>query len=401
MNIKKMFINDLIPASYNPRKDLKPSDKEYQKIKTSIETFGYVEPIIVNYDFTIVGGHQRLKVLKDLGFKEVDVVQIDVDKSQEKALNIALNKISGEWDFEMLESLLQELRDEDFDISLTGFDLDEIQSILEGDEISEPKEDDFDVESELENVIEPITKRGNVWILGNHRLMCGDSTNKNDVQKLMNNQKVDLIVTDPPYNVDYTGKTKDALKIENDKKDNDSFYQFLFDAHSRMYEHANDGAGIYVFHSDSEGLNFNKALIESGFKLSQCCIWVKQTLVMGRKDYHSKHEPILYGWKPTGSHNWYTDRKQTTVWEFDRPSRNAEHPTMKPIPLISYPIQNSSKINDKVMDLFGGSGSTLIACEQLKRSCFTMELDPKYCDVIVKRWETLTEKKAVLENATS
>ena len=384
MEFKKLNINELKHAKYNPRKDLKPGDAEFEKIRNSISEFGYVEPIIVNNDMTICGGHQRWKVLKELGYTEVDCVVIEVDKNKEKALNIALNRITGEWDFESLAVLLDELKAEDYNIELTGFDWSEAEKLLDtlNDDSGENSDDDF--EPELPE--KPITQKGDIWLLGKHRLMCGDSTNINDMAVLMDGKKANLIVTDPPYNVDYVGKTKDALKIENDKMDNDSFYNFLFDAYSRMYEVAGDGASIYVFHADSEGLNFRKAMIESGFKLSQCCIWAKQTMVMGRQDYHWQHEPILVGWKPTGSHYWNSDRKQTTLWQFDRPFRNEYHPTIKPVPLISYPIKNSSKIGDLVLDSFGGSGSTLIACQETDRICYTMELDEKYCDVIVNRY---------------
>jgi DNA modification methylase len=245
-------------------------------------------------------------------------------------------------------------------------------------------EDNFDLEEALPE--HPITHKGDIWLLGKHRLICGDSTNPQDIVTLMDGKKAQLIVTDPPYNVDYTGKTKDALKIENDKMDNNQFYNFLLAAYTRMFEVADDGASIYVFHADSEGLNFRKSFIEAGFKLSQCCIWAKQAMVMGRSDYHWMHEPVLYGWKPTGGHYWNSDRKQTTLWQFDRPFRNEYHPTMKPIPLISYPIKNSSKLGDIVFDPFGGSGSTLIACEETDRICYTSELDPKYVDVIMKRY---------------
>ncbi|GLI10768.1 methyltransferase [Paenibacillus tyrfis] len=385
MEFIKLKIDQLVHADYNPRKDLQPEDPEFEKIKNSINEFGYCEPIIVNSDYTIIGGHQRAKVLKALGYDEVDCVLIDIDKTKEKALNIALNKITGEWDFDALSSLLDELKHEDFDLELTGFDLSEAEKLL--DELykhDEPDEDEFDIDEALPE--QPITRKGDVWILGKHRLMCGDSTSEQDMATLMNGKKARLIVTDPPYNVDYTGKTKDALKIENDKMDNDQFYEFLLAAYKRMYEVADDGASIYVFHADSEGLNFRKAFIEAEFKLAQCCIWAKQVFVMGRQDYQWMHEPILYGWKPTAGHYWNSDRKQTTLWQFDRPFRNEYHPTMKPVPLISYPIKNSSKIGDIVLDSFGGSGSTLIACEEADRICYTMELDPKYADVIVSRY---------------
>ncbi|WP_459909254.1 DNA-methyltransferase [Desulfotomaculum defluvii] len=299
---------------------------------------------------------------------------------------MALNKISGEWDFESLAKLLSDLKEEDYNIEFTGFDFSEEEKLwdeyLPKEENDSSEDDDF--EPELPD--DPITQKGDIWLLGKHRLMCGDSTDKNDMAILMDGKKASLIVTDPPYNVDYVGKTKDALKIENDKMDNESFYDFLFDAYSRMYEVAQDGASIYVFHADSEGLNFRKAMIDSGFKLSQCCIWAKQAMVMGRQDYHWQHEPVLVGWKPTGSHYWNSDRKQTTLWKFDRPFRNEFHPTMKPVPLICYPIKNSSRIGDLVLDSFGGSGSTLIACQETERICYTVELDPKYCDVIVNRY---------------
>lgn len=385
MEFKKIKIQDLKYAEYNPRKDLKPGDAEFEKIMNSITEFGYVEPIIVNSDLTIVGGHQRCKVLKELGYTEVDCVIIDIDKTKEKALNIALNKISGEWDLESLAKLLNELREKDFNIGFTGFDFSEAEKLWD-EYMSDKKDNSEDDDFEPDPPEIPITKNGDVWLLGKHRLMCSDSTDKNDMAILMDGKKANLIVTDPPYNVDYTGKTKDALKIENDKMDNGSFYDFLYEAYSRMYDVAQDGASIYVFHADSEGLNFRKAMIESGFKLSQCCIWAKQAMVMGRQDYHWQHEPVLVGWKPTGKHYWNSDRKQTTLWQFDRPFRNEFHPTMKPVPLIVYPIKNSSRIGDLVLDSFGGSGSTLIACHETDRICYTMELDPKYCDVIVNRY---------------
>ncbi|NHN34694.1 site-specific DNA-methyltransferase [Paenibacillus agricola] len=385
MEFIKLKIDQLVHAEYNPRKDLKAGDPEFEKIKNSINEFGYVEPIICNSDYTIVGGHQRAKVLKALGYDEVDCVIIDVDKTKEKALNIALNKITGEWDFDALAGLLEELKADDYNIELTGFDFSEAEKLF--DELhkdNEPDEDEFDVDQALSE--NPITQKGDIWLLGKHRLMCGDSCDEKNMATLMFGKKARLIVTDPPYNVAYVGKTKDALTIQNDKMDDEQFYEFLLAAYTRMYEVADDGASIYVFHADSEGLNFRKAHKESGFKLSQCCIWAKQAMVMGRQDYHWQHEPILVGWKPTAGHYWNSDRKQTTLWQFDRPFRNELHPTMKAIPLISYPIKNSSKIGEIVLDSFGGSGSTLIACEETDRICYTMELDEKYADVIVNRY---------------
>lgn len=395
MNIQKINIKELKAAEYNPRKDLKPEDEEYKKIKRSIIEFGYVAPVIVNSDMTVIGGHQRLKVLQELGYTEIECNIVDLDKNKEKALNIALNKITGEWDNSKLEELLVELKETDLDLDITGFSFDEVDNILK--DITGSKEDDFDIGQALEEIDEPITKPGDVWKLGKHRLLCGDSTQKEAVMHLMNNQEADLLLTDPPYNVNYEGKTEDALKIENDNMNETEFFNFLLDSFKNMFEVAKFGCPIYVFHADTEGLNFRNAFKAVGFKLAQCLVWVKNTFVMGRQDYQWRHEPILYGWKEGAGHYFIDDRKQSTVLEFDKPTRNAEHPTMKPIDLLVYLIKNSSKENALVVDLFGGSGSTLIAAEQTNRICYTMELDPKYCDVIVKRWETLTGEKAILE----
>ena len=395
MNIQKINIEKLKAAEYNPRKDLKPEDEEYQKIKRSILEFGYVAPIIVNADMTVIGGHQRLKVLKELGYEEVECNIVDLDKTKEKALNIALNKITGEWDNGKLEELLAELKEADVDMDITGFSFDEVDNILK--DITGSKEDDFDLDEALEEIEEPISKPGDIWILGKNRLMCGDSTQKENVLRLMDKQEADMLLTDPPYNVDYEGKTVDALKIENDNMTSTEFYNFLLDSFRNMFEVTKCGSSVYVFHADTEGLNFRNAFNAVGFKLAQCLVWVKNTFVMGRQDYQWRHEPILYGWKEGAGHYFINDRKQSTVLEFDKPTRNAEHPTMKPIDLLVYLIKNSSKENDLILDLFGGSGSTLIAAEQVKRRCYTMELDPKYCDVIVKRWELLTGEKAVLK----
>lgn len=395
MNIQKIKIESLKPAEYNPRKDLKPEDEEYQKIKKSITEFGYVAPIIINSNMTVIGGHQRLKVLKELGYTEVECVVVDLDPKKEKALNIALNKISGDWDNDKLEELLAELKQTDIDMDITGFSFDEVDEILK--DITGSKEDDFDLDQALNEIEEPISKRGDVWILGKNRLMCGDSTQKENVIHLMNSQEADMLLTDPPYNVDYEGKTSEALKIENDNMSETEFYNFLLDSFKNMFDSIKYGGSAYVFHADTEGLNFRNAFKSCGFKLAQCLVWVKNTFVMGRQDYQWRHEPILYGWKPGAGHYFVDNRKQSTVLEFDKPSRNAEHPTMKPVDLLVYLIKNSSKENDLILDLFGGSGSTLIAAEQTQRRCYTMELDPKYCDVIIKRWEKLTGEKAILE----
>ena len=382
MNIEKKNVKDLLPADYNPRKDLKPGDPEYEKLKRSIEQFGYVEPIIWNEKTgRVVGGHQRLKVLTDMGITEVDVVVVDMDTEKEKALNIALNKISGEWDTEKLALVIADLQGTDFDVSLTGFDPEELEDLFRDDVEGGVKEDDFDVEEELKKPT--FSKAGDLWMLGEHRLFCGDSTKPETFDLLMNGKKANLVVTDPPYNVDYKGS---AGKIKNDSMAEDQFEQFLLAAYQQMEAAMADDASIYVFHSDSHGLAFRKAFEEAGFYLSGCCIWKKQSLVLGRSPYQWQHEPVLFGWKKKGKHQWYTGRKESTIWEFDKPKKNKDHPTMKPIALVSYPIMNSTMTGCLVLDPFGGSGSTLIACEQTGRVCYTVELDEKFCDVIVRRY---------------
>ena len=382
MIIEKIKVEKLIPADYNPRKDLQPGDSEYEKIKRSLEEFGYVDPVIWNKTTgRVVGGHQRLKVLASMGRTEVECVVVELDEEKEKALNVALNKISGDWDKEKLAVLMTDLDVADFDVSLTGFDAAEIDDLFKDTLRDGVEDDDFDVDEELQNP--PITMQGDVWILGRHRLVCGDSTKKETFDKLMEDKKANLVVTDPPYNVDYEGS---AGKIKNDNMNNDTFYQFLLDAFTNTEDALAKDGSIYVFHADTEGLNFRKAFEEAGFYLSGTCIWKKQSLVLGRSPYQWKHEPILFGWKKKGRHRWYSDRKQSTIWEFDKPKRNADHPTMKPIALIAYPIMNSSLTNSIVLDPFGGSGSTLIASEQTDRICYMIELDEKFCDVIAKRY---------------
>lgn len=381
MEFKKLKITELVPASYNPRKKLKPGDPEFEKIKISIIEFGYVDPVIVNSDLTVIGGHQRLSVLKELGHEEIDCVVIDIDKTREKALNLALNKISGEWNKELLADLIKELQVLDYDTGFTGFEPPEIEQLFNEIHDKEITEDDFDIEKEL---AEPaISKLGDLWLLGRHRLVCGDSTSPDTYELLMDNRKANLVVTDPPYNVNYEAQ---AGKIKNDNMEDNEFYTFLLDSFTNMKEWMERDSSIYVFHADTEGYNFRKAFRDAGFYLSGVCIWAKQSLVLGRSPYQWKHEPILYGWLKEGKHNWYADRKQSTIWNFDRPSKNTLHPTMKPVGLIAYPVQNSSMSNCLVLDPFGGSGSTLIACEQTNRICNIVELDEKYTDVIVKRY---------------
>jgi len=382
MLIEKKNTAELLPADYNPRKDLKPGDPEYDKLKRSIEQFGYVEPVIWNkVTGCVVGGHQRLKVLIDMGITEVECVVVEMDVEKEKALNIALNKISGEWDKEKLALLIADLQGADFDVSLTGFDPAELDDLFKDSIKDGIHDDDFDVEAELKEP--PITKLGDLWTLGRHRLVCGDSIKAETFDLLMAEAKANLVITDPPYNVNYEGS---AGKIKNDNMENDAFYHFLFDAFTNTASVMANDASIYVFHADTEGLNFRRAFVDAGFYLSGCCIWKKQSLVLGRSPYQWQHEPVLYGWKKTGKHQWYTGRKETTIWEFDKPKKNGDHPTMKPVPLLAYPIMNSSMSNTLVLDPFGGSGSTLIACEQSDRSCNTIELDEKFCDVIIKRY---------------
>ena len=385
MLIEKIKIGLLMPADYNPRKDLKPGDVEYEKLKRSITEFGYVEPVIWNKSTgKVVGGHQRLKVLQDLGYEDVNCVVVELDEDKEKALNIALNKVQGGWDKDKLMSLITDLNAADFDVSLTGFDVAEIDDLFNEALKDSIKEDEFDVDEELKKPA--ITKMDDVWILGRHRLVCGDSTKMVTFQVLMGEQKANLVVTDPPYNVNYKAS---AGTIKNDSMKNDDFFKFLLAAFTNTEKVMEQDASIYVFHADTEGLNFRKGFSEAGFYLSGTCIWKKQSLVLGRSPYQWQHEPVLFGWKKTGKHLWYSDRKQSTIWEYDKPRKNGEHPTMKPVNLMAYPILNSSMSNCIVLDPFGGSGSTLVACEQTNRLCYTIELDEKYCDVIVNRYKEL------------
>ncbi len=381
MQFETIKIDNLIPASYNPRKKLKPGDKEYEKIKNSITEFGYVEPIIVNKDMTIIGGHQRVTVLKDLGYDEVECVVVDLDKTKEKALNVALNKITGEWNKELLADLIKDLEMSDFDVGFTGFEPPEIEQLFNSVHDKKITEDDFDVEAELKKPT--VAKLGDMWLLGSHRVLCGDSIKPESYDVLMDGKKANLVVTDPPYNVNVE---ETAGKIKNDNMADEDFYKFLFVAFVNMEQSMEDDASIYVFHADTEGLNFRKAFHDAGFYLSGCCIWKKNALVLGRSPYQWQHEPCLFGWKTGGKHEWYSDRKQTTIWEYDRPKSSKEHPTMKPIALMAYPIQNSSMSNCIVLDPFLGSGSTLIAAEQTGRICYGIELEEKFVDVIVNRY---------------
>lgn len=385
MEIKELSLKELKPAAYNPRKKLKKGDKEYEKIKQSLLKFGYVDPIIVNEDLTVIGGHQRLTVLKDLDYETAKCVIVNLPKEDEKALNIALNKITGQWDEALLADLLLDLQESDFSLDLTGFEPPEIDDILSNVHDNELSEDEFDVEEELKKPT--VSRHGDIWQLGKHRVICGDSTKAETYKQLLDDRKANLVVTDPPYNVDVE---ETAGKILNDNMSDGDFYQFLLSMFTQVENHMEDDASIYVFHADTEGLNFRKAFKEAGFYLSGCCIWKKNSLVLGRSPYQWQHEPCLYGWKKKGKHQWFSDRKQTTIWEYDRPKSSKDHPTMKPIQLMAYPIQNSSMRGTTVLDPFLGSGSTLIAADQTGRVCYGIELDEKFVDVIVKRYIEVT-----------
>lgn len=369
----------LIPYVNNARTH---SAEQINKLRSSLREFGFVNPVIIDREFNVIAGHGRIAAAKAEGISEVPCVFADhLTDAQKKAYILADNRMALDagWDEEMLKVEIESLQAEDFDLGLTGFDEKELSSLFDTD--NEVTDDDFDVDAELEKPC--ITKNGDIWLLGDHRLVCGDSTKADTYTALMDGKYANLVVTDPPYNVNYEGS---AGKIKNDNMENDKFYQFLFDAFSNMEKVMANDASIYVFHADTEGLNFRKAFSDAGFYLSGTCIWKKQSLVLGRSPYQWQHEPVLYGWKKKGKHQWYTGRKESTIWEFDKPKKNADHPTMKPVSLIAYPIKNSSMVNSIVLDPFGGSGSTLIACEQTNRICHTVELDEKFCDVIVKRY---------------
>ncbi len=372
-------IDKLIPYVNNARTH---SPEQINKLRASLREFGFVNPVIIDKDYNILVGHGRTKAAQAEGYKEVPCVFVEhMTEAQKKAYIIADNRMALDagWNEELLEVELEALKGMDFDISLTGFDADELESLLRVDDV---EEDDFDVDEELEKPV--FSKTGDLWILGKHRLLVGDSTKAEDIDRLMDGNKANLVVTDPPYNCNYEGT---AGKIQNDNMEDSAFHQFLLDAFSNMHRVMADDASIYVFHADTEGLNFRSAFKEAGFYLSGCCIWKKPSLVLGRSPYQWQHEPVLYGWKQGGKHEWFTGRKETTIWEFEKTKKNSDHPTMKPIPLIAYPIQNSSMTGTIVLDPFGGSGSTLIACEETDRKCFTMELDEKYADVIVNRYK--------------
>ena len=422
MDIRKVSVERLQPAKYNPRKDLKPGDPEFEKLKRSVEEFGYVEPIIWNERTgVVVGGHQRLKVLMHLGYTEVDCVVLDIDEQKEKALNIALNKISGDWDMPLLTALLQDLNDGGYDATLTGFDVAEMSELF--DDQSEIKEDEPPAASPQDKA--PYTQSGDIWLLGQHVLMCGDSTKEADVEKLMDGSVADLCITDPPYNVAYEGSN--GKTIQNDNMPEAQFVEFLTAAFGCMKKSMKAGAPFYIWHAETEGGAFRQSCSAALGKVRQMLIWNKNSFTMGHQDYQWKHEACIYGWTEGASHYFVDDRTQATVIEDklidinklkkdemrdmlrdifsdkisttilneDKPSRNDDHPTMKPLKLLARLVKNSSRIGEIVLDTFGGSGSTLITCEQLGRRCYTMELDPRYADVIVKRYLNFTGADSV------
>ncbi|MFB8607547.1 site-specific DNA-methyltransferase [Enterococcus casseliflavus] len=376
---EKVDIDKLVPYARNARTH---SKEQVKQIQASMREFGFINPVIVDKDYNLIAGHGRILAAKEEGIKQVPCVFVEhLTEAQKRAYILADNRLAmnAGWDDEMLAVELSDLQGEDFDLDLLGFDTDELDKLLNGND--DVQDDDFDVDEELEKPA--FSKTGDLWLLGRHRLVCGDSTNPETYERLMDGKQANLVVTDPPYNVNYEGS---AGKIKNDNMENEAFYNFLYDAFSCMESVMANDASIYVFHADTEGLNFRKAFVDAGFYLSGTCIWKKQNLVLGRSPYQWQHEPVLYGWKKKGKHQWYTGRKESTIWEFDKPKKNGDHPTMKPIPLLAYPIINSSLSNCIVLDSFGGSGSTLIACEQTDRICHTIELDEKFCDVIVKRY---------------
>ena len=379
--MKLVPIDRLVPYINNARTH---SPEQINKLRSSLREFGFINPVIIDRDYGVIAGHGRILAAKEEGITEVPCVFADyLTEAQKKAYIIADNRMAMDagWDEELLRVEIEALQAEAFDVSLTGFDPAEIDDLFKDSLKDGMHDDDFDVDEELKKP--SFTKAGDVWTLGRHRLVCGDSTKKETYDILMDGKKANLVLTDPPYNVNYEGT---AGKIKNDHMANDAFYQFLLDAFTNMEAVMADDASIYVFHADTEGLNFRRAFTDAGFYLSGCCIWKKNSLVLGRSPYQWIHEPVLFGWKKSGKHAWYAGRKETTVWEYDKPKKNADHPTMKPIALLAYPIMNSSMTNALVLDPFGGSGSTLIACEQSERTCYTVELDEKYCDVIVKRY---------------
>ena len=374
-------INKLIPYINNARTH---SVEQINKLRSSLREFGFINPVIIDKDYGIIAGHGRVLAAKEEGIEKVPCVLVDyLTETQKKAYILADNRMALDagWDEELLKLEIEALQGEAFDIGLTGFDEKDLADLFKMDE-GDVKDDDYDLTAALEKAA--FVEKGDVWVVGRHRLVCGDATNEDDVTKLMDGKKANLILTDPPYGVSF--KSSSGLTIQNDSMKNDEFYNFLLAAFKNMVAHLEPGGGAYVFHADTEGLNFRKAFIDAGLHLAGCCIWVKNSLVLGRSDYQWQHEPVLYGFLQNGKHKWFSDRKQTTIWNFDKPKRNENHPTSKPLDLLAYPLKNSTQANAIVLDTFGGSGSTLMACENSNRICYTMELDEKYASVILRRY---------------
>lgn len=374
-------LEKLIPYINNARTH---SPEQIKKLRSSLREFGFINPVIIDRDYGVIAGHGRILAAKEENMKEVPCVFADhLNEAQKKAYIIADNRMAMDagWDEELLRIEIESLQTESFDIGLTGFDEKEIADLFSDRMEAEIEEDDFDLTKILEKAA--FVERGDIWKVGRHTLMCGDATSKEDVDLLMGEKKANLILTDPPYGVSF--KSSSGLTIQNDSIKDEEFYTFLLQAFSCMASHLEQGGSGYIFHADTEGLHFRKAFIDAGFHLAGVCIWVKNALVLGRSDYQWQHEPVLYGFLKNGKHSWYSDRKQTTIWNFDKPKRNENHPTSKPLDLLSYPIRNSCQENAIVLDTFGGSGSTLMACEKTNRICYTMELDEKYASVILRR----------------
>ncbi len=381
-DMQLVAVEKLVPYVNNARTH---SPEQLAKLRSSLREFGFINPVIIDRDFSVIAGHGRIAAAKEEGITEVPCVFVDyLTEAQKKAYILADNRMALDagWDEELLRIEIESLQGADFDVSLTGFGEDEIADLFAGDGEKDVKDDDFDLSAALEKAA--FVERGDIWTVGRHRLMCGDATSAEDVAALMDGKKANLIVTDPPYNVAF--KSGSGLSIQNDSMKGDDFYTFLYNSFSCMVEHLESGGAAYVFHADTEGLNFRKAFVDAGFHLAGVCIWVKNSLVLGRSDYQWQHEPVLYGFLKNGKHPWYSDRKQTTIWNYDKPKRNKNHPTSKPLDLLGYPISNSSQENAIVLDTFGGSGSTMMACEQTNRICFMCELDEKYASVILRRY---------------
>ena len=380
-DMQLVALDKLVPYANNARTH---SPEQIGKLRSSLREFGFINPVIIDRDFGIIAGHGRVLAAREEGITEVPCVFVDhLTEAQKKAYIIADNRMALDagWDEELLRVEIEALQAEAFDISLTGFGDDEIADLF-GNEKDEVEDDDYDLSAALEKAA--FVQRGDRWFVGKHRLYCGDATNPDDVAALMDGNRANLVLTDPPYGVSF--KSASGLTIQNDSMKNEEFYNFLRKAFDNMVAHLENGGSAYVFHADTEGLTFRQAFVDAGFHLAGVCIWAKNSLVLGRSDYQWQHEPVLYGFLKNGKHRWYSDRKQTTIWNFDKPKRNANHPTSKPLDLLSYPLGNSSQENAIVIDTFGGSGSTLMACEKTNRICYTMELDEKYASVILRRY---------------